>query len=175
MDSRQPEAVPEARLVRRDHRALEVLLQRLEDRHAAKAGARDQDAVGLGGAGGADLGVERFDLLLETRALAVGILGTAKCPLPAVKQTSHGCAVESANVLKRTSRYRLIDHHVDASADRARGSPEGVIKVRGKSNRRRKNDCAAALTFQDCFQFAASMKVRASVGLDVQDLSLIHI
>lgn len=67
----QAQAVPEAHLVGRQDRALEVALQGVEDRHAAEAGAGDEHAVGLGRTGGADLGVERLDLLLEAEALGV--------------------------------------------------------------------------------------------------------
>ena len=82
--------MPEPRLVRRDHRPPEVLLQRLEDRHAAKVGACDQNAVCLGGAGGAYLGTERLGLLLEAQALADEILRRQVPPLAAGIEAMEG-------------------------------------------------------------------------------------
>src|SRR5262249_57228025 len=75
LDAGRAQAVPKACLVGRDHRPLQILLERLQDRHAAKARARDQHAIGLSRAGRLDLGVERLDLLLETEALARQLTG----------------------------------------------------------------------------------------------------
>src|SRR5262245_4538500 len=61
--------MPQARLVGRGHRAPEILLERIEDRHAAKAGAADQHAVRRRRTGSTDLLIERLDLLLEAQAL----------------------------------------------------------------------------------------------------------
>src|SRR5882724_8161579 len=69
-DGRRSQAMPEARLVRRQDRSLQVLLERLQDGDAAKAGPGDQDAVGARRARRLDLGVERFDFLLEAQAVA---------------------------------------------------------------------------------------------------------
>src|SRR6267378_1588511 len=69
-DSRRSQAVPEACLVRRKDRSLQILLKRLQDGHAAKAGAGDQHAVGASRTSRLDLCVERFDLLLEAQAVA---------------------------------------------------------------------------------------------------------
>ena len=74
MHGGRSQAVPEARLVRRKHRPLQILLERLQDGHAAKAGAGDQHAVGASRTRRLDLRVERFDLLLEAHAVA-GELG----------------------------------------------------------------------------------------------------
>src|SRR3954453_9454414 len=60
----QAEAMPQAGLVRRDDRTSQVALQRIENAHATKPGAGDQDAIGLPRAGRSHLLVQRFDRLL---------------------------------------------------------------------------------------------------------------
>src|SRR5216683_2929705 len=80
-DSRRSQAVPEARLVRRQDRPLQILLERLQDGDAAKAGPGDQDAVGARRARRLDLGVERFDLLLEAHAVADQLARRQVAPL----------------------------------------------------------------------------------------------
>ena len=67
--------MPDACLVGRDHRALQILLQCLDDPDAAEAGTEDEYAVGVIRAGGFDLAVEWFDLLLETETHRVHVAG----------------------------------------------------------------------------------------------------
>ena len=82
-NTREPQAMPKTRLVRRNHRPADILLQRLQDRNAAKARARDENAVGRRRTGCPDLRIERFDLLLETHSLAIEVARRQVAPLPA--------------------------------------------------------------------------------------------
>ena len=59
--------MPQAGLVCRDDRALQVALQRIENTHAAKPGAGDQDTIRVLRASHAHLLVQRFDRLLDAR------------------------------------------------------------------------------------------------------------
>src|ERR1051326_8956322 len=61
----QAEAMPQAGLVRRNDGTSQVAFQRIENTHATKSGAGDQDAIGLPRAGRSNLPVQRFDRLLD--------------------------------------------------------------------------------------------------------------
>ena len=83
--------MPQACLVGRDHRTLEVLLQHLEKTDAAEARATDENAVGARRACRTDLRIERFDLLRETHAVGVQVAGRDLAPVAAriVAQMAH--------------------------------------------------------------------------------------
>src|ERR1700722_811480 len=75
--------MPQAGLVRRDDGTLQVALQRIENTHAAKPSAGDQDAIRLLGAGHSHLLVQRFDRLLDAHTLPIQLARWNVAPLSA--------------------------------------------------------------------------------------------
>src|SRR5688572_11453036 len=74
LHARASQAVPQAHLICRKDRPFQLPLERIEDGHAAKARAGDQDAVRRGGAACKDLRVQRLYLLLEAQSARIHLV-----------------------------------------------------------------------------------------------------
>src|SRR5882672_7953047 len=83
VDIGQSQGVPKAHLVRREHRPLQLSLQRIQDRYAAKPGARDQDTIRRRRTARSDLRVKGFYLLLEAHAVPIKLARRQVPPLAA--------------------------------------------------------------------------------------------
>ena len=75
--------MPQAGLVRRDDGTLQVALQRIENTHATKPSAGDQDAIRLLRASHSHLLVQGFDRLLDGHTLAIQLTRRHVAPLSA--------------------------------------------------------------------------------------------